>query len=178
MGPDFLKGKFLVLFGFEAFEVAEIPEALRGSPSDSDSTTVCTASPDQSGQVRLCCSNKHPANLSAFKPEASLSYYMPFAGWHGDPVLQSHSGTQADGSQPPHLMLPVTMPEGNQESLEVPTYPDHPTQWEQEVQSYHVLRIGRGHLGGSVSWASTLDFGSGHYLSVVGSSLALSMEPA
>lgn len=81
MGPDFLKGKFLVLFGFEASEGAEIPEALRGPPRDSDSTAVCPGSLDQSGQVRLCCRNKRPANLSAFKPETSFSLILHALCW-------------------------------------------------------------------------------------------------
>lgn len=50
-------------------------------------------------------------------------------------------------AQLPHLMLPVTMPEGNRESLEAPTYPDHRTQWEQEVQSHQALRMGKGAPG-------------------------------
>lgn len=73
MHPDFLKGKFLVLFGFEASEAAEIPKACRGPPSDSERLAVCMGWPGQSGQVRLCCSNKQPANLTAFKPETSFS---------------------------------------------------------------------------------------------------------
>lgn len=73
MHPDFLKGKFLVLFGFEASEVAEIPKAFRGAPSDSERTAVCTGSLHRSGQVRLCFGSKQPASLAAFKPETSFS---------------------------------------------------------------------------------------------------------
>ena len=77
-------GKFLVLFGFEVFEDAEIPKAFRGPPSDSESTAVCIGSLDQSGQVRLAAViNNLQISVPLNQKLLSHSYYMPFASCQG-----------------------------------------------------------------------------------------------
>lgn len=100
MHSDFLKGKFLVLFGFEASEVAEIPKAFRGPPSDSERSAVCIGSlhgQDRTGyasvvnnlQVSLplnqkllshCCDSPLPAGREALLQSHSGPHRMNIAG--------------------------------------------------------------------------------------------------